>query len=169
MSLVHYPATPAVKDGKICFAWPPGLYGFAIIIWCYGCQTNKLLPSLLNTRLSVWKARISLVFCFLIPPPSHIQHSCFLSLHLLPVLRDKCLCWLCSKFSEVSYLMFLSLLAFLSNVSDARLASYRTSVLFTCDIVCIWQLCSLASKFSVFSWPSHKTLVCGLWIWYYFF
>lgn len=96
--------------------------------------------------------RVGLVFF-----PSHIQHSCLLSLHLLPILRDKCPCWLLSRFSEVSfYFIYLSLLAFLCDVSDAPLASYRNSVLplTSCifDSFVVWLL-NLLCFHGLLTWP----------------
>lgn len=38
------------------------------------------------------------VLLFFGPPFFHIQHSCLLYLHLLPIFRDKCPCWLLSIF-----------------------------------------------------------------------
>lgn len=137
--------------------------GLAIIIWCYSCQTNKVLPSLLNMRLPVWQARISLGFLFFFPV--HNTAASFL-FTCSPSSETNAHVGYLADFSEVSYFTYLSLLAFLRNVPDAPLPSYRTSVLLTSDIVDIWQLCSLAPKFSVFSWPSHMTLACGLCIWY---
>lgn len=129
-----------VRDGN-CFAWTPGLSNFAIILWCYSYQTNKLLRPVLNVGLPLWKAGISLcmvVFC------------CFLVLLSFIYNTAASFIFTCSPSSEINAhagclafffcFTYLSLPAFLHNVPDAPFASYRTSVLLTSDILYIWQL-----------------------------
>lgn len=87
---------------KICFLWPLNLSGFAVVIWCYSLQINKLPQSLLNVRLPVWRA-VTLLFFHICSTAASFFFTCFINPAkinaLVPCLGGNvyksCYFWLC--------------------------------------------------------------------------